>query len=822
MLRNLIGGIVLAAGIGGTGYYATVQTAPAIEARIQAASDAVLSDSRHGATARVSGRDIRVTGRFHDDDEVKALTERLGSVSGHRVIDMSGVSVLPAIAPYELFASRDETGWQELSGMVPSDVMAVALVGVTGLPTDAVTLASGEPDENWPIAFMIGLDALGPLERGSVALTGQALIVTGVALTPTEQAASAALLADLPEGYSAEIRIETLDDGTPFRLAADWDGSALTGSGKVPQGFDFGVAGDVEQSVLEDEAWPLAAQLGVDALRELVTGRLVIDDTALTLTGAATPTGRDRAEVMLASLPDGYGATVQVSLYDDGTPFRLEAVRGDGADRVSGKLPAGADPMALIAPLGGGGPDLARSYLDDPDGIWPGIAEAGVAALAHLETGTLTIEAAQLTLTGEGTPEGIAAAEAALANLPAGADASYEMTLYDDGIPFSLMAAFDGDEATIAGRLPDGMAQADLAEMFGGIPVTGELEQSYLSDTGGWQARAEAGLAALAQLQEGALSVIGEDVILTGTARTPDEGAAITAGLNGAQVTLYYLDDGSPPDWHLTYGAATGATLAGKLPAGLLPSEIAARLGVETIDGDPEKGFVTADMTDALTALAAVADYLPEIEKLDLDLAGASPVLDMTMSPGVDTELVALDLSARIPVTIDFRVSDLQEMPAIGDERVNAATGLRERFRGAAWLPALDFTASKATCAEQASVVLGGGGVAFLSGEARLDATSVRAINTVTAIVLKCIDEADLELQVAGHTDSSGDPVLNQQLSEARALAVRDALVARGVPPERITAAGYGASVPVADNETEEGRAANRRTEMEWFAPGDP
>ena len=46
--------------------------------------------------------------------------------------------------------------------------------------------------------------------------------------------------------------------------------------------------------------------------------------------------------------------------------------------------------------------------------------------------------------------------------------------------------------------------------------------------------------------------------------------------------------------------------------------------------------------------------------------------------------------------------------------------------------------------------------------------------------------------------------------------AVREALVARGIAPELMTAVGYGESQPIADNETDEGKAANRRTEIVW------
>ena len=69
---------------------------------------------------------------------------------------------------------------------------------------------------------------------------------------------------------------------------------------------------------------------------------------------------------------------------------------------------------------------------------------------------------------------------------------------------------------------------------------------------------------------------------------------------------------------------------------------------------------------------------------------------------------------------------------------------------------------------------------------------------------------------VEGHTDSVGSDAYNQTLSERRANAVRDVLVNQyGVGSDRVSAAGYGESRPVADNASADGRAVNRRVEAE-------
>jgi len=69
-------------------------------------------------------------------------------------------------------------------------------------------------------------------------------------------------------------------------------------------------------------------------------------------------------------------------------------------------------------------------------------------------------------------------------------------------------------------------------------------------------------------------------------------------------------------------------------------------------------------------------------------------------------------------------------------------------------------------------------------------------------------------LEVAGHTDAQGDRDYNQHLSQQRAEAVRDYLVAHGVNADNITARGFGSRQPLADNSTREGLLKNRRVEL--------
>lgn len=74
--------------------------------------------------------------------------------------------------------------------------------------------------------------------------------------------------------------------------------------------------------------------------------------------------------------------------------------------------------------------------------------------------------------------------------------------------------------------------------------------------------------------------------------------------------------------------------------------------------------------------------------------------------------------------------------------------------------------------------------------------------------------QANTEVRIIGHTDSTGSDELNDRLSIQRAEATRNYLAARGVNPQRIMIAGRGEREPVADNSTEAGRARNRRVEI--------
>ncbi|HJL16065.1 MAG TPA: OmpA family protein [Sandaracinaceae bacterium LLY-WYZ-13_1] len=101
-------------------------------------------------------------------------------------------------------------------------------------------------------------------------------------------------------------------------------------------------------------------------------------------------------------------------------------------------------------------------------------------------------------------------------------------------------------------------------------------------------------------------------------------------------------------------------------------------------------------------------------------------------------------------------------------------------------------------------------GVLFESGSATIQEDSYPRLDRVVEYMTH---RPSTRIRVAGHTDNVGNPQRNQALSEARAESVRDYLVEQGIDAARIEAVGYGDQQPIASNDTDEGRAQNRRIE---------
>jgi outer membrane protein OmpA-like peptidoglycan-associated protein len=101
--------------------------------------------------------------------------------------------------------------------------------------------------------------------------------------------------------------------------------------------------------------------------------------------------------------------------------------------------------------------------------------------------------------------------------------------------------------------------------------------------------------------------------------------------------------------------------------------------------------------------------------------------------------------------------------------------------------------------------------ILFDVNKATIKPESMKEINRIKAIMDQ---NPKVRYEVQGHTDGTGDEASNQKLSERRAQAIVDKMVELGISPSRLVPVGKGESEPISTNETEAGRAQNRRVEF--------
>ncbi|MGO4551465.1 OmpA family protein [Lysobacter sp. 2RAF19] len=119
-----------------------------------------------------------------------------------------------------------------------------------------------------------------------------------------------------------------------------------------------------------------------------------------------------------------------------------------------------------------------------------------------------------------------------------------------------------------------------------------------------------------------------------------------------------------------------------------------------------------------------------------------------------------------------------------------------------------DLPPSKRTSAGEVFTL---GGDAFASGKATLSSSGSGSVRALGAYIAAAPTGT---IRIEAHTDGQGEAAANQDLSQRRANAVRDALAAAGVPKSKLQATGKGESDPIASNDTAQGRARNRRVEI--------
>jgi OOP family OmpA-OmpF porin len=222
------------------------------------------------------------------------------------------------------------------------------------------------------------------------------------------------------------------------------------------------------------------------------------------------------------------------------------------------------------------------------------------------------------------------------------------------------------------------------------------------------------------------------------------------------------------------------------------------------------------DWESPLAEIAGAADIVPEMADGHEKLTGS--LVDYVENLRVDKQAQEQEI-----LEANLRLADMEEELRALDERLGGATAERaalvQRLEAQARIKEQFERVEKMFDRSEARVFREGNeiilrlvGLSFDSGKAEIKPAGVTLLNKVE----KAIDVfPQSEIVIEGHTDSFGGDEANQRLSQARADAVQHYMInAMRIPSYRMIATGYGETNPVANNETEAGRARNRRIDI--------
>jgi OOP family OmpA-OmpF porin len=427
--------------------------------------------------------------------------------------------------------------------------------------------------------------------------------------------------------------------------------------------------------------------------------------------------------------------------------------------------------------------------------------EADLASRSTIALKDITLDKTRIAVAGRDvtlgadafSEEGRRSAVASVDAVPGVRLVNDETRLVPEAKPFVWSAERDVVRVTLAGNAPlpavkgrlvdaakAALGNVDVADQMGlarGAPPRFENAAILLLDQ-------------IARLKDGKITISDTKVQLSGMARELGGREGIAAALKNLPEGFSVSNDiKAPPYIFQAYKdpVAVTVTLSGYVPDNSVHTAIvqaAARkfFSEKVVDNLKESvgapaGFAAA-VAPALGALSRLSTGTLVVSDREVKLSGDA------LYDAAATQLRA-GLGKDFPQTFQYR-ADISVKPASS---------------------AVDPT----VCQQLFSDVLGKTRIRFESGRATIDPDSAGLLDRLIETALRCPTAA---IEIAGHTDSAGEDAANQALSEKRAQAVVDYLVKAGLPANRFTAVGYGSTQPVADNESDEGKAQNRRIEF--------
>jgi OOP family OmpA-OmpF porin len=486
--------------------------------------------------------------------------------------------------------------------------------------------------------------------------------------------------------------------------------------------------------------------------------------------------------------------------------FRWGLQRDDKQITLSGMVPGDGTRTAIVAAVGKAFPgltvvDTMQAVRGAPAGIADAMGQL-LAPVAGLANSKAAIEGTALSVSGI-APSGTVyeTAQGALNALPAGV----KLAKFDVALPkaadFHVTAIRDAAGIKLSGFAPDLATRAKILEAAkaaaGSGTVMGTLELASGAPAGVDQAAGAAfGLSLLKDLSAGTLVTRDTTLSLSGDAPSVQTRQATMTALQGViqggfkPGTIELRSPAvSPFTWSATRDGAK-LKLAGYVSNEGMRKDLRELIGRRFPGASVEDTTLVADGAPR-QFMAALNSGLFLLSRLDSGTLGLS-----------DTSL-NLTGEAFVPQAAAEIKAQLTALPAgfIGSGTI----GARE-------LPPLEAGA----CQIDVDNTLTTGMVQFQLSSSVIDPDSHGLLDKIAAAARRC---QTATISIAGHTDTTGSPEGNLDLSNRRATSVADYLIAIGVDSSRITARGYGETRPIVPNDTPENRAKNRRIAIQFDAP---
>ncbi|MEO9871084.1 OmpA family protein [Ekhidna sp.] len=246
--------------------------------------------------------------------------------------------------------------------------------------------------------------------------------------------------------------------------------------------------------------------------------------------------------------------------------------------------------------------------------------------------------------------------------------------------------------------------------------------------------------------------------------------------------------------------------------------------GAETsfgyLDGDQWAYYVSSQDSDGYGDIMRVK-FQEEIEEdtTQLEEVFISQDEDMPEMPS-SILLKVVDSKSGEVLPAEMIVGDVKRMEVNGLFKIDSLTGEEAELKSLGYLPSVITLDEQLMIGENiielASVAKGSvitlDHVLFHRGTSSMIEGSEKELNLVVEVMN---DNPKIKILLKGHTDNTGDPVKNIQLSEARVKSVKEYIINQGISPYRVSGKGFGGNQPIASNESEETRKLNRRVEFE-------